>query len=44
MGSQTVYRRRHLFCEHCLATPAPMFHLQMAAGGICYADQAGNAI
>jgi hypothetical protein len=31
-GSQTVHRARHLFREHCGATPAPMAHLRMAAG------------
>ena len=31
-GIQTVHRARHLFPEHCQATPDPMAHLRMAAG------------
>jgi len=31
-GTQTFRRGRHLFREHCPVTPAPMFHLRIAAG------------
>src|SRR6266545_3539829 len=31
-GIQTVHRARHLFPEHCRATPDPMVHLRMVAG------------
>jgi hypothetical protein len=30
-GIHTVQWARHLFREHCLATPDPMVHLRMAA-------------
>src|SRR6266540_4477717 len=29
IGIQTVHRARHLFREHCSATPEPMSHLRM---------------
>jgi hypothetical protein len=32
-GSQTVHRARHLFGEHCLATPAPMSYLSRSQEG-----------
>ena len=39
---RTVHRARHLFREHCQATPDPMAHLRMA-GGIHFASVGWSA-